>query len=209
MGGDFTQMAGAYSTSNFSPDKNHRTVLNGTGEQVISFASGSSGFGTLEARNEQLVFKNYVNWLTQASDIHATSSGATLTSRSINLNGHTLAIEGDIRISTGIDINAGRMTVDGTLYHNSGTITFNGGQLSVTGDYLSVGANSVFEPGRENIVDSTGYLEMKYAADEMRVGGEVLIRTSSNYNALTAGTLYVGGDFTQMAGAYSTSISPL
>jgi len=198
LAGDFSQLMGH--SNNFRAGANHKTVLNGTGEQVIRFDGASSGFGTLEALNEQLVFQNNVNWAAQASDIHAVSNGAKLSSRSIDLNGHQLTIDGDVEVYSDVKISGGELRVNGTLRHPKGMITLGGGKLTVTGSYYSVGADSTFDADNENITPSSGYLWMANPADEMRVGGDFVTRADQDDSGLTAGTLYLTGDFTQLMG---------
>jgi len=209
VGGDFTQLdAGSYTTDayNFAAQSGHKTVLNGSNEQVISFASGDSGFGTLSATNDQIVFKNNVNWLVQGSDLHVSSSGAMLNYRDINMKGYSLTIDGRIRMNTNINVNGGKLTVNGTLQQTRGILNVNLGSVSITDNYYIVGPESNFESGKENYTACYGCLKMVYEADEVRVGGSVITKAIENHQSyLTAGTLYVGGDFTQLdAGSYTT-----
>ena len=200
IGGDFTQLNsyGVAAEYNFSPDEKHKTVLNGTGTQTISFESGYSYFGTLETTNDQLAFEKRVSWLKQGSDIHAVSNGCELGNNDMDLNGYQLTMDGDISVYSNIDVNNGTLKVNGSLNHYKRTINLNGGKLDITGNYLCVGEDSNFTPGKENITWSEAYLKMTYAADEMRVGGNFLINSNQNNYELTAGTLYIGGDFTQL-----------
>ena len=197
VGGDFTQLEGR--NYGFEPTDGHKTVLNGTGKQIISFEDDWHGFGTLEATNDQLVFEKTVNWKKQVSDIHAESNGSKIDGDNVNLNGYELTIDGNIGVcSNTIDINNGIMIVNGSLNHYSGEINLNGGKLYITDNYYCVGDDSNFTPGKETFTSSLGYLKMNYAADEMRVGGDFLTKSRETSTTLTAGTLYVGGDFTQL-----------
>ena len=200
VGGDFTQLNGSI----FEPTEDHKTVLNGNGEQIISFENDSSGFGTLEASNDQLVLEKNVSWMKQKSNIHATSNESKLNRSTANmdLNGYELIIDGDVGVYSNIDINKGTMSVNGTMNHYNGEIDLNGGKLWIAENYRCVGDDSDFAPGQETYTASWGNLKMVYAADEMRVGGDFLTKSSVSYSYedLTAGTLYIGGDFIQLNG---------
>ena len=203
IGGNFTQLNsyGEGAGYNFGPGEKHKTVLNGTGKQKISFESDLSNFGTLETTNDQLVFEKRVSWIKQGSDIHAVSNGCEMDGRKdMDLNGYRLTMDGDISVYSNIDVNNGTLKVNGSLNHYRGTINLNGGKLDITGNYLCVGDDSSFTPGKENITWSDAELKMTYTADEMRVGGDFLMNSRHANQDLTAGTLYVGGDFTQLNG---------
>ncbi len=203
VGGDFTQLNGG-SSYNFNASAGHKTVLNGSAEQVISFESKYSGFGALEATAGKAVFEGNVNWLTQSGEVHVGSRNAHLTSRTINLNGKQLTIDGEIWMSgSNVDLNGGQMTVNGTLYQAAGTLNVNTGS-AVIGNYYIVGEDSVFEEGKESYTSSSGILKMVNAADKVQIGGSFLTKSNNSHtNYLTAGVLYVGGDFTQLNGGSS------
>lgn len=205
IGGDFTQLNG--NVYNFAPTEGHRTVFNGSGEQTISFESEKAGFGTLETTNNQLEFTKNVGWKKQGSDIHAVSNGSKINRGETDLNGYELTIDGDIGVYRSVDINNGTMTVNGSMDHYDGEIKLNCGKLYITDNYYCVGDNSNFTPGKEKITECSADIEMIYAADEMRVGGDFLTKSSVSYGDLTAGTLYVGGDFTQLNG-YASNFVP-
>ena len=206
VGGDFKELN--KDSDNFTPPVDHKTVLNGNDKQTISFESEYSGFGTLEATNDQLVFEKNVSWREQESDIHAVSNGGKINGVYIDMDmkGHTLAIDGDIGVCSNIDMNGGTMIVNGSMNHYNDGINLNGGKLQITGNYRCVGDDSDFTPGKENITDSEAYLKMTQSKDEMRVDGDFLVKSKSSYVDLTAGTLYIGGDFTQLNGHASNFV---
>ena len=204
IGGDFTQLE-AGNSSYFKANVEHRTVLNGNGKQTISFEDDSCHFGTLETTNDQLVFERNVSWLKQESDIHAESNGGKLSYADIDLNGYELTIDGDITVQSNIDIDNGILTVSGSMKHYDNTINLNGGKFNITGNYYCVGSYSNLTPGKENIIYCDAYLKMTQEADEMRVGGDFLIKSENYYySKFTAGTLYIGGDFTQLEAGNSS-----
>ena len=99
-------------------------------------------------------------------------SGATL-----NLNGHTLTIKGD-------------------LIHSGGTLNVNGGKLIVTGDYR------LQTPTEEGYTSSGGRLYMAKEADYVDVGGDFVVDGNYSYlntNSFTAGTLELKGNFSQLS----------
>ena len=202
VAGNFTELIGNEANWNFQPAVEHKTVLNGTREQIVSFEDPRCGFGTFESSNEDLVFENYISWLLLESDINATSNSLNLDHREMDLNGKLLTINGDIILNTSININSGTMAVNGSLLHSAGTLDINGGKVNITGDYFIIGKDSTFETGKENIIGSNGYLKMVYSADELRVQGDFITRSTYDHgsNYLSAGTMYLGGNFTELIG---------
>lgn len=70
-------------------------------------------------------------------------------------------------------------------------LTINGGELDVSGDYYIAASRTS--------VSSSATLNMTNSEDVVRVGGSFLINTYINHkNYLTAGTMYISGDFTQI-----------
>ena len=51
------------------------------------------------------------------------------------------------------------------------------------------------------------YLDMVNASDEVHVGGNFLEASSYSYSDLTAGTMYIGGDFRQLNGIHDTNFN--
>ena len=198
LAGDFTEL---YAENNryFTAADAHKTVLNGDGPQTVRFEAYASSFGTLIAENDQIVFQNYVSWAILGSDLHAASEGAALYSREIDLNGHSLTIDGNIWLKSNLDVNGGRFTVNGNVYHHEGTLNVNGGKVNISGNYYNVGEDSTLASVSLHITPGYGILHMANDADEVWVGGDFLTDSACNHHdSLAAGTLYLAGNFTQM-----------
>ena len=206
LAGDFRQIGtnnGSYADTrdlyNFPVGENHKTVLNGTGTQNISFESSASGFGTLEATNTKIVFAKNVNWLKQGSAIQAASNNAALYSRNIDLNGQNLTINGNVKIGSNLNVNSGTLTVSGNVHHFTNTLNVNKGKVTVGGNYYMVSADSTIGGENEKLSRSTAILHMVNATDEMHVGGQFVTYSGYDHSThLTAGTLYLAGDFRQI-----------
>ena len=90
--------------------------------------------------------------------------------------------------------------MDGDLLQSGGTLYIDGGELDVTGDYLIVGNRSTGDDGKEKIEEGWGILKMVKEKDVVNIDGDFLTYTKDNHtNQLTAGTMYVKGDFTEKA----------
>ena len=196
--GNFTQKYDYYS-DNFVPSGNHKVILSGEGLQTVSFDKAESCFNILEIKNyseEGIVFATPVT-IKELID-----NGCNVTFANGERSGWTLeddeTVEGDLFLSRGIlDLNGHKLTVTGNLVHSGGTVLVNGGELEVLGDYRVQSLNgSVYE-------NSTGVLNMTNEADTVRVlGSFVMQSTASHQDKLTAGTLEIGGDFSQLGGSY-------
>ncbi|MDD6572695.1 MAG: hypothetical protein PUF12_09960, partial [Thermoflexaceae bacterium] len=205
---------------NFYAEGNHRFLFSGEKKQDI-VQSRTSTFNTVWMMNyseegicsdKVLVAKEIVlngscftysmdgmpdngicGWTLEEDEIH--EGDLVLTAEELNLNGHTL-------------------TVEGSLIQMSGNININGGKLIVNGDYR---LQSVQETELENAegtdTDETdnetktetvygysgGYLLMQNEKDEVWVQGDFVMGSYQNHDGkLTNGKLYVAGDFKQI-----------
>ena len=204
VGGNFTQMGSNTNYySNFNSTGTHTVELNGTREQVISFdvPYGYSQFANLrmaENHSGDVIITGYFNCDALQSDIKVKSAVIN----NINLNGKTFEVMEDltIRRSGTINLKGGVLQVNGNLNHLSGTINVNKGTLDIKGNYLM--AEKTIDSLTERVTYSNvhAYLKMTNAEDVVKVGGDFLTytHTGNGNNSLTAGTMYVGGNFTQM-----------
>ena len=204
LGADTTYKYSSYGIyDSFNAQSGHKTVLTGTGTIEIEFKGSKSGFGQLEVGAEKVIWKGYANWYSLLNDIdNVVSSGMQLSSRgTTSLAGHSITITGNVTMIGGIDLDAGVFKIKGSLSQQSGQMNINGGKLDISGGYYILGPGSQLEAGVEVYNSSDGTLRMTYASDEVRVGGDFITNSSSggySYNAFTAGTLYVGGNFRQL-----------
>ena len=99
----------------------------------------------------------------------------------------------DVEITSGeVDLNGHTMTINGNLIQSNGEVNIDGGQLIVNGDYrLQTKSNS---NGTVSYDYGSGYLTMNKASDYVLVNGN-FIDQSRYSGTLTAGTLEVKGDF--------------
>ncbi|NRZ29585.1 chitodextrinase/acyl-[acyl carrier protein]--UDP-N-acetylglucosamine O-acyltransferase [Clostridium beijerinckii] len=99
----------------------------------------------------------------------------------------------DVEITSGeVDLNGHTMTINGNLIQSNGEVNIDGGQLIVNGDYrLQTKSNS---NGTVSYDYGSGYLTMNKASDYVLVNGN-FIDQSRYSGTLTAGILEVKGDF--------------
>ncbi|ADU74360.1 hypothetical protein M972_111358 [Acetivibrio thermocellus AD2] len=126
--GDFTQIACGV-TPSFYACENHKVILSGTKLQRITMEETYSRFNILELKNtseEGVVFLTPISeWKLESDQV--VSGDVVVGVRTIDLNGYTLRIKGD-------------------LIHPQGTLFINGGKLIVEGDYR-IQTKSVDEEG--------------------------------------------------------------
>ncbi len=141
------------------------------------------------------------NDLTLEDDIEVYGS-LTMSSGTLDLNGHTFIVHGDVIENGGtIDLNGGTMTVGGDFLQRGGTLYIHCGTLDIVGDYaLADSLTKNADGSRTYDSYSDGYLRMDTDADVMRVGGCYgAYAYYGQYGYLTAGTLYISGNFYQIA----------
>ncbi|MCI6616858.1 dockerin type I domain-containing protein [Ruminococcus sp.] len=144
--GNFTQQGEFYGRANFNCAKNHKVIFNGTDKQIIHFDSPSSGFANVEFNNSNVEFDRYMRGWTLQQD---TTIDNDTNLSTLDLNGHTLTINGSLQHSGTIDINGGTLDVKGDY-------TITDGYLKMTNpqDKVIVGGNFTIEAER----DHTNYL---------------------------------------------------
>ncbi len=212
VGGNFTEKYGSAS-SNFNATGTHKVVFNGTDTQKIIFERTNSGFANVEFKNPNIEIASAIRGFELGQDINLTISADEFgIDGTWKLKGHSL---GSGAINTGDqftftegiwDFGGSTVQIKNNLLQTGGTIYLNGGKLNVPGDYYIAGSRSIGDDGEEDVTQTSSskdaYLEMVKDADEVRVGGDFLTYSYENHSDyLTAGTMYIGGDFTQKSGS--------
>jgi len=194
--GDFTQKSSQYDLSfntweNFHASGTHKVILSGTTPQTVHFdnpGTSQSHFNILEIANPSVVFA------TPLVAIELDSNGYDLHSITITETSWTLqenaVVNGALTLmNSTLDLNGFQLTVKSNLNHSGGTLDVNGGKLVIEGDYRIQRIQGEY---------GAGTLSMTNSADYVRVKGDFVMESRTDHNGyLTAGTLKVGGDFTQ------------
>ena len=181
----------------FNPSGNHKVILSGETLQTVTFAETESGFNILEIKN---ISEEGIVFATSVTIKELIDNGCNVSFANGERSGWTLekdeVITGDVNLARGtLDLNGHKLTITGNLIHSGGTILVNGGELEVQGDYRVQALNGT------NYTTSTGILDMTNEADTVKVLGDFVMQsTQSHKGKLTAGTLEVGGNLTELSG---------
>ena len=200
--GDFTQLNHNGWGDNFAASGTHKVVLDGQGVQTVSFQNSSSFFNELEAGpNTELHWKGYISMTSPMQhDLVIHENGLRASSKTLELNGHTLKVIGSLVLETGstINLNGGTLTVTENFLQPGGTMYCNKGTLNVGGDYRIQSATTN-DDGEIIYNLSSGVLKMSKEPDRINVGGSFVTQGNGNSSSiLTAGVMTVKGDFTQL-----------
>ena len=190
---------GAYNTGYYDTN---RFILCGTEKQTVEVASGSS-FGqiVIENTSEEGVYSHdKFNALSVKDDNNKLHYGTYAGNEDTEGRfGWTLqqdeTIDKDLILYDKIlDLNGHTLTVNGDLIQAGGLIFVNNGTLVVTGDYrVQTRTTSAYGFSYN---DSTGSLKMVNDNDTVKIGGNYYNQSTQNGTGLlTAGKMYVGGDF--------------
>ena len=182
----------------------HKTILNGTGSQIIDINS-KSFFNTLEVNNtseEGIIFKFLYpikNLISNNKKITYDGIDGVL---GWKLEEDTL-IEGDlVLIDDTLDLNGHKLTIKGNLLQYSGVVFVHGGELVVDGDYRIEKVNNT--EGNTVYETVNGMLKMVNPNDYVLVKGSFVNRSIASYDELlTNGALEIKGDFYQISGSTS------
>jgi chitodextrinase len=194
--GDFLQYTYDNVYNGFYATGNHRTILSGDKLQNIVFDSAKSKFNILEIKNyseDGVIINNSISYselitngckVTYAGDERI---GWKLSSNEI--------IDGDLYLTAGtLDLNGFTLTVTGNLIQGGGTIYVNGGTLDIAGDYR------IQKKTGDSFGTSVGILKMVNSDDALKIGGGFTTQSQQSHEGyLTAGKMYVAGDFTQLS----------
>ncbi|MEN2776383.1 hypothetical protein ABCY62_15270, partial [Acetivibrio clariflavus] len=190
------EVRGNLNCEGFIAGGNHRVILSGEGEQVVS---SYVAFNELEIRNEYGVRFEEAVYIKKMQGEYKVI-GEMVIVGDIEIEGD-VTIEGDLRFVDGyIDLSGHSLNVRGNFVQTTeGPIThikINGGSLKVDGDY------SIYWNSNEAI------LEMTNEDDYVYVGGNFTMASNVDHSEyLTAGALEVKGNFTQSNGPLNFAAS--
>ena len=226
VGGDFSARIG------FNATGEHTVIFNGDAEQRIDFGRETAhGFANVRFENPNICLASDIRGFTLQDDINLRISveEVTVWNEEMDLNGHSLSKDGVLRLETlsfignikgfgsdieiagdakikggRVDLNGHTLSVGGDLLHSGGELVINAGTLDVAGDYVIAGSVSENGAGEKEYTTGSGQLCMEQAADTVRVRGD--FATNARYrHTLTAGTMYLAGDFVSMADDFYAS----
>ena len=190
------EVRGNLNCEGFIAGGNHRVILSGEGEQVVS---SYVAFNELEIRNEYGVRFEEAVYIKKMQGEYKVI-GEMVIVGDIEIEGD-VTIEGDLRFIDGyIDLYGHSLNVRGNFVQTTeGPIThikINGGSLKVDGNY------SIYWNSNEAI------LEMTNENDYVYVGGNFTMASNVDHSEyLTAGALEVKGNFTQSNGPLNFAAS--
>ena len=186
-------------TTGFNPSREQKVVLNGLDSQEVYINEKNCSFNILEVSNtsEGGILSDYPisanSMIGDLSQIHYSFGGAvgTVLSGDMELDNYCLSV-GEL------DLNGHTLTINGDFIQAGGEVKVNGGKLVVNGDYhIQTRKNS--EDGTESYDYSTGILNMTNESDVVEVSGDFVMGSTKSHNGkLSAGILTVGGNFTQL-----------
>ncbi len=205
LGGDFTQIVLSTCTTSFNASGTHKIVFNGTNRQKITFGNyTNSGFSKVQFINPKIELASGIRGFVLNEDIDLIIKSSLFgVSGTMNLNGHSLGdnvVQSDSLTFSGgtLKLSGSTFKVKKDLIHTSGTINVSGGTLDIPGDYYIAGSRTSDESGVETVTACSAILMMTNDSDTVKIGGDFLTASSTPHNDyLTAGTMYIGGDFTQ------------
>lgn len=182
-----------------SASGSHTLAVVGTGPQHLHLDSRNSRLADLEVGDgAEVTWSGCLNAARLTRDCAVTSQDLTITG--LNLDGHALTITGDVTMDGNLSLARGTLTVKGSVIHPYGTLSLNRGSLTVAGDYR-IQRPYTDSSGIPGYQAGTGSLSMVYPEDLLQVEGDMYVQGSNN--TLTAGTLSIQGNFTQIAGSFT------
>ena len=186
-------------TTGFNPSREQKVVLNGLDSQEVYINEKNCSFNILEVSNtsEGGILSDYPisanSMIGDLSQIHYSFGGAvgTVLSGDMELDNYCLSV-GEL------DLNGHTLTINGDFIQAGGEVKVNSGKLVVNGNYR-IQTRKTSEDGTESYDYSTGILNMTNESDVVEVSGDFVMGSTKSHNGkLSAGILTVGGNFTQL-----------
>lgn len=186
-------------TTGFNPSQEQKVVLNGLDSQEVYINEKNCSFNILEVSNtsEGGILSDYPisanSMIGDLSQIHYSFGGAvgTVLSGDMELDNYCLSV-GEL------DLNGHTLIINGDFIQAGGEVKVNSGKLVVNGNYR-IQTRKTSEDGTESYDYSTGILNMTNESDTVEVSGDFVMGSTRSHNGkLSAGTMTVGGNFTQL-----------
>ena len=181
----------------------NKFILCGTKKQTIEVASGSS-FGQIIIENtseDGVCSRNKLDAISVKDDNNKLKYGtyggnpATEGVYGWTLQEDQIITEDLVLYDRTLDLNGHTLTVNGDLIQAGGLIVINKGTLIVKGDYR-IQTRTTASNGDYAYGSSTGSLKMTNAEDTVEICGSFYNQaTKSGAGLLTAGEMYIGKDF--------------
>lgn len=186
-----------YSRARFCASGSHKTIFSGTRKQVISIGQ-KNNFNIVELtnRSEKGVRSAYnINYNTLIRNGHDIYIGDSEPAYGFTLTEDT-ELYGDFYMTADtMDLNGYTLTINGDLIQAGGFMKINGGRLIVNGDYR-LETRKLTADGYQ-YGDSNATLLMQNEADYIRVVGNLTDSSTIDHTGkLTEGTMEVLGDVT-------------
>ena len=195
--GNFTQSINKGSgftgySDNFYCSGSNKFILSGSDIQTIHFDSTDSYFNNIELQNPNVVFDTYVkfNQWTLSKDEIINGDALINLGNIIDLNGYSLTVKGNLDLlgSGQLNLNNGKLTVEGNVSQYNGTMYLNGGTLNIGGRYS-------LDNGDEKCYAK---LTMDNDKDILDIGGDFVVNAYyGGAVSLSKGTVTLKGNFTQ------------
>lgn len=223
--GDFSQLSSYSGVYNFKASGTHKVILSGDQQQTVYFDDADNNyslFSQLEITNTSLdgvyfdtpaavssVLFNTTTPIVNSKNIALVGSaiingGVWNNDITINNNDATWLLSADQTINgnfyidgSEVNLDGFTLTIKGDLIQSDGELSIAQGSLVVNGDYRLQTLTAI--PGEYNY--SYGALLMQSNNDRVLVNGDFVTdaRSANNNSNLSAGTLEVKGDFSQLS----------
>ncbi|MBR2527839.1 MAG: hypothetical protein IKE58_05150, partial [Blautia sp.] len=109
---------------------------------------------------------------------------------------YDMEVPSDFVISNGnVNLNGHTLVINGNLIHENGTLTIGAGTLVIHGDYR-IQKGSAGTSGSQVYSDSTGALNMSNSNGTLTIDGDLVIQSGSSMN-ISSGTLNLNGNLKQ------------
>ncbi|MBR3988465.1 MAG: hypothetical protein IKK10_04090, partial [Clostridia bacterium] len=191
LSGDFYQD----DYGDFYSNNDHTVIFAGDRSHNVYIASTNVHFNNLVVESGSLIWSGYLNTYKIDSDIDITADDLIINSI-WDMNKKNVVINGDVAMDGSVDINYGKLTINGNLYHSGGTLNIHGGTLEVTEDYRIQTYEETTNDGEMIFGPSEGHLFMTNERDLVKIGGNFYVE-NTGHNELTKGTFELSGDFYQ------------
>lgn len=175
----------------------NKIILSGNKKQVVT-TNNDADLATLELANTSkdgiysegiLGYRQLIKNNTKLEYSYGNNIEEGILSKDTTYEGECFFVDGVL------DLNGHTLTIDGNLNHLNGTININGGKLLVKGSLREILDLKYLGSYNDEFRKGKGVIVMQNSDDVIDIDGDLFLYNDYNTNLITSGKVYVGGDF--------------
>ncbi len=191
------EIKGDANLNGYHSDGQNKIILSGNTKQVV-ITDNNADLSILELANTSkegiysegiLGYRQLIKNNTKLEYSYGNIIEEGILSKDTTYEGECFFVEGVL------DLNGHTLTIDGDLNHLNGTIKINGGKLLVKGSLREILDLKYLGSYNDEFRKGKGVIVMQDSDDVLDIDGDLILYNDSTINQINSGKVYVGGEF--------------